>query len=232
MRPDPNEAGWKDTVQVGPFEIVRVLVPFDDFAGDFPYHCHLIEHEDHGMMRQYEAVAVCGDGALAKRYEQCDDGNKRDGDGCDHTCRLETANSAPGGQAGETSAAAGESNEAGTGSGAGGAGSGVSNEGGSPNAPAAGASTEPPSAEAPRSSSPARRGHAGGGACTFAPGLQSNTASAWIALGVCLVAYRRRRRVSCARSPEHARGARGEARRSAPIPTPIQANSTDLPTER
>jgi spore coat protein A len=88
--PDPSETGWKDTVKVGPFEIVRVIAHFDDFAGRYPYHCHLIEHEDHGMMRQFETVAVCGDGALAHHYEECDDGNRRDGDGCDHSCRIET----------------------------------------------------------------------------------------------------------------------------------------------
>lgn len=50
----PQEAGWKDTVLVNPNEIVRVVVPFKDYAGRYPYHCHVLEHEDHEMMRQFE----------------------------------------------------------------------------------------------------------------------------------------------------------------------------------
>ena len=48
------ESGWKDTVLVNPFEIVRVIVPFADYAGYYPFHCHVLEHEDHDMMRQFQ----------------------------------------------------------------------------------------------------------------------------------------------------------------------------------
>ncbi|HSE12014.1 MAG TPA: multicopper oxidase domain-containing protein, partial [Rudaea sp.] len=48
------ESGWKDTVLVNPFEIVRVIVPFEDYAGYYPFHCHVLEHEDHDMMRQFQ----------------------------------------------------------------------------------------------------------------------------------------------------------------------------------
>jgi FtsP/CotA-like multicopper oxidase with cupredoxin domain len=51
------DEGWKDTVLVLPGETVRVLVKFEDFAGMFLYHCHNLEHEDGGMMRNYEAQA-------------------------------------------------------------------------------------------------------------------------------------------------------------------------------
>jgi spore coat protein A len=54
--PAPVEAGWKDTVAVGPREAVRVIARFEDFAGAFPYHCHILEHEDHEMMRQFETI--------------------------------------------------------------------------------------------------------------------------------------------------------------------------------
>jgi spore coat protein A len=94
--PDPTETGWKDTVEVGPFQIVRVIASFDGFTGRYPYHSALLEQEDHGMLRQMEAVAVCGDGARARNYEECDDGNRRDGDGCDHDCRVESASGAAG----------------------------------------------------------------------------------------------------------------------------------------
>jgi spore coat protein A len=54
--PAANEAGWKDTVRVGPNEIVRVIARFEDFTGKYPYHCHILEHEDHEMMRQFQVV--------------------------------------------------------------------------------------------------------------------------------------------------------------------------------
>ena len=54
--PPPHEAGWKDTVQVGPNEIVRVIIRFDDYQGVYPYHCHIVEHEDHEMMRAFQVV--------------------------------------------------------------------------------------------------------------------------------------------------------------------------------
>jgi spore coat protein A len=63
--PPPQEAGWKDTVQVGPNEIVRVIARFENYTGFYPYHCHILEHEDHEMMRQFQSVATvpaCGDG--------------------------------------------------------------------------------------------------------------------------------------------------------------------------
>ena len=47
------DSGWKDTVLVMPGEAVRVLVKFDHYAGLYLYHCHNLEHEDGGMMRNY-----------------------------------------------------------------------------------------------------------------------------------------------------------------------------------
>lgn len=46
-------AGWKDTVLVMPGEKVRIIKPFQDFKGVFMYHCHNLEHEDMGMMREF-----------------------------------------------------------------------------------------------------------------------------------------------------------------------------------
>ena len=47
------DEGWKDTVLVWPGERVRVLMRFQDNAGLYLYHCHSLEHEDGGMMRNY-----------------------------------------------------------------------------------------------------------------------------------------------------------------------------------
>lgn len=47
------DAGWKDTVLVMPGERVRIIKPFQDFKGLFMFHCHNLEHEDMGMMRDF-----------------------------------------------------------------------------------------------------------------------------------------------------------------------------------
>ena len=54
--PAPNERVGKDTVRVNPDETVRILVKSGDFAGQFPFHCHILEHEDHEMMRPLGVV--------------------------------------------------------------------------------------------------------------------------------------------------------------------------------
>jgi FtsP/CotA-like multicopper oxidase with cupredoxin domain len=56
VAPLANENGWKDTVACPPNEITRVITRFDGFTGHYPYHCHIIEHEDHEMMRQFQVV--------------------------------------------------------------------------------------------------------------------------------------------------------------------------------
>jgi spore coat protein A, manganese oxidase len=54
--PPAHEAGWKDTVQAHPGQITRVIARFEGFTGLYPYHCHILEHEDHEMMRQFRVV--------------------------------------------------------------------------------------------------------------------------------------------------------------------------------
>lgn len=46
-------SGWKDTVLVMPGEEVTIIKPFEDFTGLYLYHCHNLEHEDMGMMRNF-----------------------------------------------------------------------------------------------------------------------------------------------------------------------------------
>ena len=46
--------GYKDTVLLLPGEIVKILVPFAELKGVFVFHCHNLEHEDDGMMLQYQ----------------------------------------------------------------------------------------------------------------------------------------------------------------------------------
>lgn len=55
--PAPNEAGWKDTAVVDPYEVLTILVRFEGYTGKYVFHCHVAEHEDHDMMRPFEVVA-------------------------------------------------------------------------------------------------------------------------------------------------------------------------------
>jgi blue copper oxidase len=48
------EKGWKDTVLAFPGEKVRIIVRFSDNLGKYVFHCHNLEHEDGGMMLNYE----------------------------------------------------------------------------------------------------------------------------------------------------------------------------------
>ncbi|MGB5709291.1 MAG: multicopper oxidase family protein [Waterburya sp.] len=41
---------WRDTVLIPRGEIVRIRIPFRDFVGKTVYHCHILDHEDLGMM--------------------------------------------------------------------------------------------------------------------------------------------------------------------------------------
>ncbi len=70
IAPDPNELGWKETVRMNPGQVTRVLMKFDlasvpftvpisprleaeyGIAGaEYVWHCHILEHEEHDMMR-------------------------------------------------------------------------------------------------------------------------------------------------------------------------------------
>ena len=57
--PPEYERGWKDTVQVHPGETVSLLAHFTDYADPvhpYMYHCHILEHEDRGMMGQFVVI--------------------------------------------------------------------------------------------------------------------------------------------------------------------------------
>ena len=57
--PAANESGLKDTVVVHPAETVLLIMRFTDYADPntpYMYHCHLLNHEDNGMMGQFVVV--------------------------------------------------------------------------------------------------------------------------------------------------------------------------------
>jgi spore coat protein A len=64
--PDANEQGWKETVRMNPGEVTRVIMRFDlptlpaamgnplsprTGGHEYVHHCHILEHEEHDMMR-------------------------------------------------------------------------------------------------------------------------------------------------------------------------------------
>ena len=62
--PDPNERGWKETVRMNPMEVTVVMMKFDlpktpdavpssprTGGHEYVWHCHILEHEEHDMMR-------------------------------------------------------------------------------------------------------------------------------------------------------------------------------------
>ena len=55
--PSGAEQGWKDTVLVNPGESVRIIGRFEPVNfGKYVYHCHILEHEDAGMMGVFEVL--------------------------------------------------------------------------------------------------------------------------------------------------------------------------------
>jgi FtsP/CotA-like multicopper oxidase with cupredoxin domain len=46
---------WQDVVNVPARSSVRVRIAFDDFTGKTVYHCHILDHEDSGMMGLIES---------------------------------------------------------------------------------------------------------------------------------------------------------------------------------
>lgn len=54
--PPPGERGWKDTVQAYPGYVTRLIMRFGPYTGRYVYHCHILEHEDHDMMRPFDVV--------------------------------------------------------------------------------------------------------------------------------------------------------------------------------
>lgn len=57
--PPPELSGWKDTVYLPPEEPFDLIMRFDDYSDPehpYMYHCHLLWHEDEGMMGQFVVV--------------------------------------------------------------------------------------------------------------------------------------------------------------------------------
>jgi FtsP/CotA-like multicopper oxidase with cupredoxin domain len=68
--PPAWEAGFQDTWRLDPGEVVEVAAKITDFTGPFLIHCHMLDHEDHGMMATFTVVkpGARSLAALSSRY--------------------------------------------------------------------------------------------------------------------------------------------------------------------
>ncbi len=57
---DPATPGWKDTVNVPADGEVRIRIPLTDYTGTTVYHCHILDHEDLGMMGTIDVTTAAG----------------------------------------------------------------------------------------------------------------------------------------------------------------------------
>ena len=60
MPPDAVDAAYQDVVLIPPLQYAEVIKTFEDFADDmvpYMYHCHMLHHEDDGMMGSFTVVA-------------------------------------------------------------------------------------------------------------------------------------------------------------------------------
>jgi FtsP/CotA-like multicopper oxidase with cupredoxin domain len=56
-RPPPWEQCLKETFFLDPGDRVVVAGHFSDYTGKYVIHCHMLDHEDHGLMSQFDVVA-------------------------------------------------------------------------------------------------------------------------------------------------------------------------------
>ena len=54
--PKDYERGFKDTIDSEPGKVTRIIMQFKGYPGDYVWHCHFLEHEDHEMMRPLKVV--------------------------------------------------------------------------------------------------------------------------------------------------------------------------------
>jgi len=65
---------WKDIVRIPANASARIIMDFEDYPGRFPQHCHILDHEDHEMMRQFQTrydPAICDNNGSCDPGEDC-----------------------------------------------------------------------------------------------------------------------------------------------------------------
>ena len=56
QKPPPLYSGPKDAVLVMPGNRIEIALVFREYTGIYMYHCHFLEHEDEGMMGQFNVI--------------------------------------------------------------------------------------------------------------------------------------------------------------------------------
>lgn len=51
-----SEPIWRDTIIMRPGQTIKFRTRYEDFTGDFVQHCHILDHEDQGMMELIQIV--------------------------------------------------------------------------------------------------------------------------------------------------------------------------------
>jgi spore coat protein A, manganese oxidase len=54
--PPAHEACLKETFFLDPFDEIVIAGKMSDYTGKYVFHCHMLDHEDHGLMSQFEVV--------------------------------------------------------------------------------------------------------------------------------------------------------------------------------
>ncbi|WP_439881820.1 multicopper oxidase domain-containing protein [Pontibacter sp. MBLB2868] len=72
MLPERGQQGKKDTYPVAPGEVTRLIATFDRL-GRYVWHCHILSHEDHEMMRPYYVGELPGAMVAQQSHDQKSD---------------------------------------------------------------------------------------------------------------------------------------------------------------
>jgi spore coat protein A len=70
-KPSADELGWKDTYVMYPGEVTRIIAHFD-LPGLYVWHCHILSHEDHEMMRPFFVGNIVSAGTFVKTVKDAD----------------------------------------------------------------------------------------------------------------------------------------------------------------
>jgi FtsP/CotA-like multicopper oxidase with cupredoxin domain len=96
---DASDQGWKDTIRVGrpdgSGELVTIAARFEGGTGRYMYHCHILEHEDEGMMRTF-VVTPKEVMAVDPMHGPMHEGNHSHGMDISHSPALEQVHRADG----------------------------------------------------------------------------------------------------------------------------------------
>jgi hypothetical protein len=88
---EPSEAGHKDVIKAFPNTITQIAMKIGPYQGKYPLHCHILEHEDHEMMRQHRAMhAIESKKCIIRSASNCGNGvcEAGNGENCKNCHRM------------------------------------------------------------------------------------------------------------------------------------------------